>query len=271
MAIEVRAFPVTIPAGTTKAANFTADLSFPARVVAQIDVLIPPGPRGEVGVGIGMAGVIVIPRGGTSYIIADDKLFTFPLEELPDSGAWTLFGYNTGAYDHTITVYFYLEPIGTQPSIGGTPGIPVGMSGGGTGQGGAGGGAPPPPVVPPPPPPPVVPPPPPPPPPSVGGAPLILPPPLPPMPGVSVPALDPDATELLVQVASTGEVWFWDGNVYVQISTQDSLDSLAGAVDAIVQLSASQHARIYQAANSSVALDFGEQTLTGTLTFSHGH
>lgn len=119
MAREIRAFNVTIPAGTLQSAGFTSDLSFPARIVQQIDVLVPPGPRGEVGFAIGSAGRPVIPEQTGQFIVTDDEVIHWPLENYIDSGSWTFFGYNTGAFPHTIYVRFQLglvqQPGGVAP------------------------------------------------------------------------------------------------------------------------------------------------------------
>lgn len=111
MAAEVRRFLVNIPASTPKSAGFTADLSFPARVVTEIEIRVPPGPRGEVGFSIGSAGVAVIPIERGAYIVTDDEQIRWPLEGLWDSGAFTFFGYNTGRFPHGIEVRFLVDII----------------------------------------------------------------------------------------------------------------------------------------------------------------
>jgi hypothetical protein len=112
VATEIRRKSVTVPAGTTKAANFTADLSFPARVVREIDILVPPGPRGELGFRIGAAGVPVIPVDAGAYIVTDNEAIHWPLDGLWDSGSFTLFAYNTGRYPHTLEIRFLVDLAG---------------------------------------------------------------------------------------------------------------------------------------------------------------
>jgi hypothetical protein len=270
MAIEIRGFPVTIPAGTAITAGFSADISFPARVITQIDVLIPPGPRGEVGVGVGMAGVTVVPKGGTKYIIADDKLFTFPLENLPDSGAWSLYGYNTGTFDHTVTVYFYLEQIAAPAAAAGAPPPDNGglSSGGGTGTGAGGGtgdqgGGTPPVTVPPVTVPPITVPPP-------ATAPILLPPALPPLPGQGSPVLPADADTLLVGVSDLGVVYLLSGESYSPLTSQDDADALVAAGVAAATVSAATHQALIAASSASVQLVLGPEILAGLFTWSHG-
>jgi len=109
MAKQIRTYQPTIPAGTPKTALFTSDMSFPAMVVTEIDIRIPSGPRGQVGFAIGSAGQPVLPFAAGQFIIGDDELIKWPLEDLWDSGSWTFFGYNTGVYNHTIYVTFLLD------------------------------------------------------------------------------------------------------------------------------------------------------------------
>lgn len=109
MAQEIRRKSVTIPANTAKSANFTADLSFPNRIVRELDIRVPPGPRGEVGFAIGAAGQPVIPVEPGAYIVTDDEKIPWPLDGFWDSGSWTFFGYNTGRFPHTIEIRFLVD------------------------------------------------------------------------------------------------------------------------------------------------------------------
>jgi len=115
MAREVRSFSPSVPAGTTIASGWTADLSFPARTVVEIDVRVPPGPRGQMGFAIGSAGVPVIPFQSGQWIVTDDESIDWPLTDYIDSGSWTLFAYNLGQFAHTVYVRFQLDTI-AQPS-----------------------------------------------------------------------------------------------------------------------------------------------------------
>ena len=118
MAAEIRRKQVTIPPLTTIASGFTADLSFPARVVRSIEVVVPPGPRGEVGWRLGAAGVAVIPVEPLGWVITDDEVIHWPLEGAWDSGSWELFAYNTGRYPHTLQFRFLVDLAGAAPTIG---------------------------------------------------------------------------------------------------------------------------------------------------------
>lgn len=105
MAREVREYAVTIPKGTTAAAPYKVQLSMPVRVVSQIRVRVPPGPRGVMGFAVGSAGKAVIPINGT-WVVTDNVTLAFPITGYVDSGTWTVLGYNGGTYTHTIYLTF---------------------------------------------------------------------------------------------------------------------------------------------------------------------
>lgn len=110
-AVEVRTFAVTIPAGTPQSAPVTQQITFPPREVTGITWKVPPGPSGLMGWKLTMSnGQQVLPA-GSGYIVADDQSDTWPLTNLPDSGAWEVTGYNTGAFPHTVYLTFLLDVI----------------------------------------------------------------------------------------------------------------------------------------------------------------
>lgn len=194
MAVEVRQFSITIPAGTPKSANFTSPMSFPPRLVREVEALVPPGPRGEVGFAIGAAGTIFLPEEVGAFIVTDNEVIHWPLDDQIDSGAWTFFGYNTGQFPHTITVRFLVDLVPAHAAAVGQagPSAPLGFAAGGEQPPPSG---PPAPGLPAPPPPPEPVPPPPLPPPAPPLPPPIPPPPvLPPPPGIGpapVPSTQP--------------------------------------------------------------------------------
>lgn len=110
MAYEIQSFSVTIPASTPISANFTQALAMPARIVRQIDITIPPGPRGEVGFALGASGYAVLPIQEGQFIVADNDVIHWVLENQIDSGAWEFFGYNTGSFAHTLYIHFRVDP-----------------------------------------------------------------------------------------------------------------------------------------------------------------
>jgi hypothetical protein len=66
-----------------------------------------------------MGGVQVLPGVAGEWVVADDEADDWEIFNLPDSGAWQLTGYNTGSYDHTVYLYFFVTPIQSAVSLTG--------------------------------------------------------------------------------------------------------------------------------------------------------
>jgi hypothetical protein len=111
MADRIEWFAVTIPANTPVATPVTLPLVFQQGSVTEIDVKVPPGPSGNVGFFIGAGGSQYVPRTAGSYIMPNDDFFTWPMENAINSGSWSLTGYNTDIYPHTIQVGFQVNEL----------------------------------------------------------------------------------------------------------------------------------------------------------------
>lgn len=109
MAAEIRAYTLTIPAGTTPTAPLVLDVSFPARVVDAVQVIVPPGPSGLVGWCIMNSRLRVIPYDSDPWIITAGESITWPLSNQVTSGSWQVAGYNTGSVDHAVFFRFLLS------------------------------------------------------------------------------------------------------------------------------------------------------------------
>lgn len=106
MASEIHEFAFQIPAGTAIATPATMALAMPQRVVQQINIKVPPGPRGNVGFQVGSTGVQVIPAIPGQWKVTDNQEIEWPLENYINSGSWEAFGYNLGQFPHTIYFTF---------------------------------------------------------------------------------------------------------------------------------------------------------------------
>ena len=106
MATEVHEFTVIVPAGTPVASPLTFNLAMSPRIIDQVEVQVPPGPRGEVGFAIGQAGEPIFPFETGAWVVTDDRTLSWDLEGANTSGAWQIFAYNTGSYDHTLYIRF---------------------------------------------------------------------------------------------------------------------------------------------------------------------
>lgn len=111
MSREIWAFAATIPAGTPQAAPVVVPVATPPRTVESIRWRVPHGPMGLMGWQLSMGGVQVLPTPGTPWVIANGEWDTWQVNDMPNSGAWQVTGYNTGIYPHTVYVEFRLNPI----------------------------------------------------------------------------------------------------------------------------------------------------------------
>lgn len=109
MADEIQSFEVTIPAGVSPDNPTVFNLSMPPRYVDEVQVQVPPGPRGEVGFQIGAAGKQVYPSTPGQFVVTDNELVRWPIEHAISSGAWQLLAYNTGGLVHTLWVRFLVR------------------------------------------------------------------------------------------------------------------------------------------------------------------
>jgi hypothetical protein len=123
MAVEILTYPIPVPLGTPIASPLVVPTLFPPRTVQRISWRVPPGPRGEVGWRISMGQVVVVPHNG-GWIITDNEASSWDVENQPDSGAWQVTIYNTGAFAHTIYITYHVTLPGIQLSASNvTPGV----------------------------------------------------------------------------------------------------------------------------------------------------
>ncbi len=109
MAVEIYEFAVLVPANTPQSAPQLSSLSMPPRVVTEVEIRVPPGPLGNLGFQLAAAGRPFIPRNAGAYVVTDDEVISWALEEQITSGAWQLIAYNTGDFPHTIHVRFLTQ------------------------------------------------------------------------------------------------------------------------------------------------------------------
>jgi hypothetical protein len=263
MAIEIRDFTVTIPAGTAISAHFAASLAIPPRVVTQINVRVPPGPRGEVGFSIASGGVNIIPVTSGDFIVTDNEDLIYPLEDTITSGAWQLLGYNTGSFDHTLRVYLFcdLVPLAPGGSSVGTSGTGV-VGTTGTTDGGGGGTTTPTPTPTPVPVPTPIPTPTPVPPPTIAN-PVLLPPQFNIPVSLGGPVLPANPEEVLIGIADLAEVWFLTEDAYRPVTSQDDVNTLVNMGIQGVAVSSAMHTAILAASTPDSSVVIGPEVLSG--------
>lgn len=109
---EVR--DVTIPAGTALASPQVTNLVWRQGYPVFVELRFPPGPSGLVGVQLRHSGQVVIPFRATDFIIADNEVIRWSLDNYPYNPTWSMRAYNTGKYSHTIQVRMALNEVGSQ-------------------------------------------------------------------------------------------------------------------------------------------------------------
>jgi hypothetical protein len=119
MAAEIRSFTILTPTGIAKATPLITSMSMPVRIVREIEIRVPPGPNGELGFAIGMAGQNVIPYNAGEWFVTSDEVVSWTFDTGLDSGAWQCQTYNTGSYPHTIQVRFYLDLVPDPGAVSG--------------------------------------------------------------------------------------------------------------------------------------------------------
>ena len=107
----IAAFPLAIPAGTTKASPVNLQCALGWSRVSQLLVTFPPGCSGFVGVRFLYSDNPVYPIGPSSFFVMDDFTLSIPITNQKQGGQWSMSGYNTDIYPHTVTGYFYFDYI----------------------------------------------------------------------------------------------------------------------------------------------------------------
>ncbi len=107
----IRHFDVTIPAGTPRANPLVSTTRFDPAIVERIEWLFPAGCAGQVGIQIGARGVQIVPFNSSQFLVRTGDSSGAEVEGLHKTGDWSVIGYNTGAFDHTVHVTFHARPV----------------------------------------------------------------------------------------------------------------------------------------------------------------
>ncbi len=108
---QLRHFDVTIPAGTLKASPLVSSAQFNTSIVERIEWLFPAGCQGLVGIQIGARNIPVIPYDRTQFLTRTGDSAGVDLTDMHQTGDWSVIGYNTGSFQHTIHVTFHTHAI----------------------------------------------------------------------------------------------------------------------------------------------------------------
>jgi hypothetical protein len=83
-------------------------------VVQWVELEIPPGPAGNLGLYVASSGVQIIPQAQTGtpmWLVLDNRTVHWDVTNLPDSGDFQIVAYNTDLNNHTYWVRFGLTEI----------------------------------------------------------------------------------------------------------------------------------------------------------------
>lgn len=109
---RIEPFTVTTPAGTLQSAYQVQSLSFQPGIVTMVEIVVPPGPSGQLGFKIAHSNQSVIPPFSDTWIITDNEKIPWSLSDYPTGDAWEFWSYNTDVYDHTVYLRFHVSEIG---------------------------------------------------------------------------------------------------------------------------------------------------------------
>lgn len=125
MAERIEIKSITTPAGTTLASPLVTTLNWRQGYPQQVEIRVPPGPSGLVGIQIAHSGEVVIPHDSTEWLVTDNEAVIWPLTSYPYNAKWTVRTYNTDEYEHTIQIRMLFNEVGTQRV---TPNAPLDLN-----------------------------------------------------------------------------------------------------------------------------------------------
>lgn len=96
-------------------------LNFRPGIVRSVAIVVPPGVRAAIGVGLGYSGVVVIPNTDGELIYTDGEVVTWPVDGLPVGVQWQLVTDPQASTDHFITVRMAVDEIAGAASLNPPP------------------------------------------------------------------------------------------------------------------------------------------------------
>lgn len=106
---QVFQFAVTIPAGTPQASPLVTLTQFEPNIVDRVRFVFPHGCNGLVGIRIGARGVPILPLGGVTWFTTSGLEHVLDVQDMHETGDWSVIGYNTGVNPHTVQVAYHVQ------------------------------------------------------------------------------------------------------------------------------------------------------------------
>lgn len=116
MSTNIWAYSCLVPAGANPAITACYVGLDP---VTQIRWRVPPGPRGHLSWYLAQSGSQVFPNVLSDPVVAEGEWDTWVLDSPPENPVWQLYGFNTGADDHSVYLQFFTDPFATTTGGGG--------------------------------------------------------------------------------------------------------------------------------------------------------
>lgn len=122
-------WPLTVltPAGTLPDAPLVTPWPLADANLDYIEIIIPPGPSGQVGVAVYWSGTQIVPWGTDSWIITDNEKVKVPVDSYITISGLSVYTYNEGIFDHSLylraLVKYTTNPVITQAPVIGSAAI----------------------------------------------------------------------------------------------------------------------------------------------------
>lgn len=114
MSEYVYQYSLTVPAGTSTSSPVEFFVPIDNLEIQAIGLEVPHGPAGSMGFAIYNSGTPWKPDLPGAWIIWDGKADLWWLDGQPNAGHWSIRGYNTGAYAHTVYTRWFVSQVQTQ-------------------------------------------------------------------------------------------------------------------------------------------------------------
>lgn len=126
MAIRIYTISVTVPPGTLPAAPQVTPWVTEDEWVDTIEIEVPPGHNGLTGIRLVKADIQVLPFGMNTWLIENDYVRVFPLDQYLPTTDLVIQAYNQGSYPHTfylrLALHTYVRQ--QQAALSGSPVLP---------------------------------------------------------------------------------------------------------------------------------------------------
>ena len=115
---------VTTPAGTLSSSPLITPWPLADANLEWIEIVVPDGPSGQVGVAVYWSGTQIVPWGTDSWIITNNEKLHIPVDSYITISGLSVYTYNEGIFDHTVylraLVKYTTTPVVTEQSAIGT-------------------------------------------------------------------------------------------------------------------------------------------------------